>query len=173
MNNAAFKYIFFLATALMLAAGQNLFAQTEAGSKRIAVYTGPEFNMNSRENFAGRVSLGLDFSLPSHPMAIGVEAAGSYNFSNAVVIEAEAFFRWYFPGKRHTGFFAQAEAGLYYIMENMNGFRDKFPMFLGGLRAGYRLPLGQSFFIEPYVRGGYPFVFGIGVLAGIRFWDNK
>ena len=153
----------------MLVSGQSVFAQKEAGGKRIAVHTGPEWNMNSRDNFAGRLALGIDYSLPSLPLAIGLSAAGSYNFSNTVVIEAESFFRWYFPGMRHTGFFAQADAGFSYIMENLDGSTENYPMFLGGLRAGYRLPLGQSFFIEPYARGGYPFVFGIGLLAGIRF----
>jgi len=40
---------------------------------------------------------------------------------------------------------------------------------MGGLRAGYRLPLGDMFFIEPFGRVGYPFMFGIGALAGVRF----
>jgi hypothetical protein len=36
------------------------------------------------------------------------------------------------------------------------------------LRGGYRMPVGSLWYIEPYGRGGYPFVFGIGVMAGVR-----
>ena len=169
MNNIIFKTILVLSVALLLGSGQGIFAQEEAAGKGIAVHTGPEWNMNSRNNFAGRLALGIDYSLPSLSLAVGLGVAGSYNFSNAAVIEADTFLRWYFPKMRHEGFFAQADLGFYYIMENLYGYRETTPMFLGGLRAGYRLPLGQSFFIEPYARSGYPFAFGIGIITGIRF----
>jgi hypothetical protein len=40
-------------------------------------------------------------------------------------------------------------------------------MLLGGFRAGYRFILG-GFYIEPYIRAGYPFLFGAGLMTGIR-----
>jgi len=160
---------------LFFTAGQIGFAQEGAGNKgagnhKISIGAGPEFNMNSRENFAGGFSLVFDYGLPTLPLAFGLSAAASYNFLNSAVMEAASFFRWYFPGVKHSGFFAQADLGFYYIMEDI-ATRDveRFPMFLGGLRAGYRLPLGQSFYLEPYGRAGYPFAFGAGLLAGIRF----
>ena len=130
MNNITFKHILVLMVALVLVSGQSVFALDEAGSKWIAAHTGPEWNMNSWENFAGRLALGIDFSLPSLLLTVGLDAAGNYNFSNATVIEAESFFRWYFPGMRHTGFFAQADLGFYYIIENLNGYKETAPMFL-------------------------------------------
>jgi len=152
-----FLVVFFLA-------GWNVYAGEDIRSRKVAIGMGPEWNMNSHYNFAGGMVLGLDFNLPSVPLALGINVSGSYNFLQTVVLEAAPFLRWYFAGLRHTGLFVQADAGFSFIMEETN----RFPMFMGGLRAGYRLPLGSSFYIEPFARGGYPFVFGAGLTAGIR-----
>jgi len=109
-------------------------------------------------------ALGFDYNI-ARSFAVGFSIAASSNFSGIVVIEPAALFRWYFLGKGHTGFFAQADAGAYLVLEG----GDITPLFLGGLRGGFRLPLGSSFYIEPYGRAGYPFAFGIGFLAGLRF----
>jgi len=138
--------------------------QIEQSEKKFAVSLGLEWNMNSRENFAGGAVLGFDFNL-SPLFAIGLTATYSNNFSGISVIEPAALFRWYILGSGHSGFFAQADLGAYLVLED----EELTPVFLGGLRGGIRLPLGTSFYVEPYGRVGYPFVFGIGVMAGIRF----
>jgi len=119
--------------------------------------------MNSRDNFAGGAVLGFDFNL-SHLFAIGLTATYSNNFSGISVIEPSALFRWYIFGNS-AGLFVQADAGAYLVLEE----EELTPLFMGGLRGGFRLPLGSSFFIEPYGRVGYPFMFGIGAMAGVRF----
>ena len=159
---------------LIIILNTTIFAQSEqeiAGAK-MAVSLGPEWNMNSGENFAGGLSLGFDYNLPisAAPFAVGVSVSGSNNFYNSGVIEGSGLFRWYFlnlgnSNHRFTGFFAQADLGAFFIFEN-----DKTtPLFMGGLRGGYRLPIGPLFFVEPYGRLGYPFAFGIGAIAGVRF----
>ena len=150
---------------VLFSVGSNLYAGEDKLSRKIAIGLGPEWNMNSHHNFAGATVLSFDYSLPSVPLALGINASSSYNFSQTVVLEASPFLRWYFPGSKHTGLFVQADAGFTYIMEDT----DRYPMFMGGLRMGYRLSLGSLFFIEPFARGGYPFVFGIGLSAGLRF----
>jgi hypothetical protein len=138
--------------------------QPEAGGNKMAVAGGPEWNMNSRENFAVGVALAFDYNFGSS-FAAGVNATFSTNFFGIVVIEPAALFRWYFLGSSHAGFFAQAETGVYLVFED-----DEFtPLFLGGLRGGLRLPFGETLFVEPFGRIGYPFAFGFGVLAGVRF----
>lgn len=89
------------------------FAQSE---KKFAVGLGPEFNMNSRYNFAAGAGLGLDYALPVSfaPFAVGLNFTASYNFSEFTALEAAAAFRWYFLGGKHKGFFAQAEGGFIY-----------------------------------------------------------
>ena len=119
--------------------------------------------MNSRENFAGGAALCLNYNL-SYSFALGLNITGSTNFSGIAVLEPAASFRWYISGF-NDGFFAEADAGAYLVIEK----GQVTPLFLGGLKGGYRFPLGFSFFIEPYGRIGYPFVFGIGVTAGVRF----
>jgi hypothetical protein len=45
---------------------------------------------------------------------------------------------------------------------------ETYPAFAGGATVGYRIPL-KKFFIEPYVRLGYPYVAGFGFAAGYSF----
>jgi len=141
--------------------------RVEQGEKKFAVGAGLEWDMNSRKNFAMGAALGFDYNLPvaKFPFATGVTLTASTNFSGFSVLEPAALFRWYFLGKGHTGFFTQADVGAFLVFEN----GDFIPMFLGGLRGGFRMPLGSMFYAEPYGRLGYPFAFGIGALAGIRF----
>ena len=154
----------FLFTALVLAVA---LCPGFAQEPKMAIGLGPEFNMDSRENFAGGAALAFNYNLPvaAAPLTVGVTITGSYNFDGIFVGEPTALFRWYFLGGGHTGFFVQADLGAFLILED----GDLTPMFDGGLRAGYRIALGEMFYLEPYARGGYPFVFGVGVLAGLRF----
>jgi hypothetical protein len=140
--------------------GVNVAAQEPA----MAVGLGLEWNMNSREKFAGGAVIGFDYSF-LRSFAAGLTVTASSNFSGITVIEPGVQFRWYFLGKGHSGLFVQADVGAYLILED----GKLSPMFDGGLRAGIRLPFGKRFYVEPYGRGGYPFVFSIGAMAGIRF----
>jgi len=148
-------------------AGKDKPTDNENVNSIAAIGAGLEWNMNSRENFAMGGVLSFDVNLGSS-FAAGINATFSANFFGFYVIEPAALFRWYFLGKNHTGFFAQAEGGAFIIFDN----NKTSIMPLGGLRAGFRLPLGQKFYIEPYGRIGYPFAFGMGVMAGIRI-PNK
>jgi hypothetical protein len=40
---------------------------------------------------------------------------------------------------------------------------------LGGLAAGWRLSMEQSWYLEPAVRGVYPLVWGAGLTVGKKF----
>jgi len=148
-----------LLAALILALCVNLCAQ----EKKAAVGIGAEWNMNSRENFAGGAALNVDFNLP-RSFALGLNVTASNNFSGITVIEPAAFLRRYFLGG-YSGTFVQADGGAYLVLEDA----EFTAMFLGGLRFGYRLPIKSSFYLEPYGRIGYPFAFGVGVLTGISF----
>jgi len=152
-----------LFTVLLLGFGLCVFAQE---GEHMAVGLGLEWNMNSRKNFAMGAVLGYDYNLPAAiPFAMGVTVTTSNTFFGAIAIEPAAMFRWYFLGKGHLGFFAQVDLGTFLFFDN----GDFTPYFLGGLRGGCRLPFGSMFYVEPYGRIGYPFAFGIGALAGIRF----
>ena len=134
-----------------------------------ALGAGAEVNMNAHNNFAGGAALGLDFALP-YAFAAGLSATASFN-SGLTAVEAAALLRRYFGAK---GFFLQADAGALFYLEAAYREERLRTLFSGGLRAGFRIPLGAmpsgtAFYIEPYARGGYPFIFSAGVIAGARF----
>jgi hypothetical protein len=145
-----------------MALGMNVHGQ----APNISVSLGPEWNMNSRENFAGGVVLGFDYNfLYFHPCAAGLTVTAGSNFDGFTAVEAVAMLRWYYSeGEPSSGLFGQPEMGVYFILEN----ETVSPIFDGGIRAGYRIHFNPSFYFEPYGRLGYPFVFGIGVTAGVR-----
>ncbi|MCL2761706.1 MAG: OmpA family protein [Treponema sp.] len=154
--------------ALILALGQLVFAEDE--TPKMALGIGPEVNMNTPVNFAGGLALGFDYNLPitAAPFAAGVTITGSYNFSDIFVAEFSGLFRWYFLGRGFNGWFAQVNLGGNVAMA------EGAPLpLVAELRAGYRVPLGKKFYVEPYGRAGYPAVWGLGVMAGIRFSPKK
>ena len=135
-----------------------------AQEKKMSAGLGLEWNMNSRHNFAGGANLGFYYNLPGY-LALGLSVTGSSNFSEFHVIEPTLLARYYFLRNGYEGFFAQADIGPFIILED--GKTSFLPE--AGLRGGYRLSLGSSFYVEPYGRLGYPFAFGVGAMAGIYF----
>jgi outer membrane protein OmpA-like peptidoglycan-associated protein len=164
-NKITFLIIIFLISNFCVFAEDEVKA---ASNSKTAISAGPEWNMNSRENFAAGAVLAFDFNITS-VLAIGFNTTFSSNFSELFVIEPGFLFRWYFfssvnSKQRSVGLFAQADAGASIVFDNT----EVSLMPLGGLRGGLRLPLGDVLFIEPFGRIGYPFAFGFGVTAGIR-----
>jgi hypothetical protein len=144
-----------------------LTAGLSAQEKKAAIGIGPEWNMNSRDNFAGGAALNFDYALP-YSFALGFTFTASNNLSGFTVMEPAAVIRRYFLGDGRSGLFAQADLGCYLFLED----GEMTKMFAGGLRGGYRIPIKSSFYIEPYGRVGYPFAFGVGAVIGIRFVDD-
>jgi len=147
------------------------------GVPRVSLGLGPEINLNSGTAFDLGAVLSLDVSFADY-WGVGVVAKGSHDFSSAWVVEGAAFGRRYFSGaaprqgSTYSGFFAQAEAGIHIIVEDNVHLEvgESLTRVMGGLRAGYRFLLGSSrgFYLEPYARGGYPYLWGVGVIAGMR-----
>ena len=123
---------------------------------------GAEANANTRKGMAagGVLSLGADIN---KIFSAGLNMTFSHNFSTVFTLEPRAFFRYYLP-LGINGFFAQAELGTALFFEDGSAY----PAFSGGLAAGWRCFVNEKFYIEPYVRGGYPFIWGIGFTAGMR-----
>jgi hypothetical protein len=147
--------------AVLLAAGALLGAQ-EARSFSLAL--GMEGNMNTRTTAAAAGgSLATFFGL-NRRFTLGLKGGVSHNLEDIMVVEPEAFFRCYAVPLGEAIIFFQADLGASLIFE-----RGKlFPAPLGGLSAGIRFPLGPLF-LEPSIRGGYPFIGGLGIAAIFRF----
>jgi len=141
--------------------GLTVFAQDDS---RMDIGFGAEYNMNSRRNFAVGALLSFNYNIDSS-FSAGFNITNSYNFNHFFVIELHGTFRWYILTNDHTGWFAQTDIGAFFIIEDP----DAAPKFKAGVRGGYRIALQNNYFIEPYGRLGYPFAFGIGILAGVRF----
>ena len=144
------------------------FAQEE---KRFAVAYGLEINNYAAEELAGGPLLNFNFNL-SRQFAAGVNFTGSTGGYGNSVIEPGVFLRYYFA-EGHTGFFAQTDFGIARITEieeNISPGDDRSAIkFMGGIRGGYRLDFLKIYYAEPYIRAGYPFLMGAGILMGYRF----
>jgi hypothetical protein len=135
-----------------------------AQEKKISIGAGAEWNMASRHDFAGGAVFNFLYNLPG-ATAVGLSFTGSMNFNNIYVLEPAFIVRKYFSQEIHSGFFIQFGTGAFIAFEE----KGITPMIMTGLAGGFRIPLGPSFYIEPYGRAGYPFAFGLGAMTGICF----
>jgi len=160
----------FLLGIILFLLNFGVFAQDNDNNIIISGGLGPELNWNSREGVALGALISGDCELPFSfaQLAAGLVFTFSLNFSDTIVFEPTALFRWYFLGLGYEGFFAQVDLGVHVIIE----YGISVLLFEGGLRGGYRMFLFDDFYIEPYGRFGYPFAMGVGVLAGLRFKLN-
>jgi hypothetical protein len=145
---------------LLLPCVSPLFAEQETA---FFAGLGPEVNMNTREGSAmgGSLVAGYQFN---RSMAAGVKTTFSSNMNALSTMEGAGFFRMYMP-LGWSAPFVQGEIGASVFVENS----ESFPAFSGGFAAGWRFNLGKNWYIEPTIRGGYPYIWGGGILAGLRF----
>ena len=135
-----------------------------AQEKKMSVGLGAEWNMASRHDFAGGAVLNFLYNVPGSS-SLGLSFTGSMNFNNIYVLEPAFLVRHYFSQEKHSGFFVQFDMGAFIALEE----KGVTPMVKSGLAAGCRIPLGSTFYVEPYGRAGYPFAFGLGLMAGFCF----
>jgi outer membrane protein OmpA-like peptidoglycan-associated protein len=132
---------------------------------------------------AAGVGAGVDFRfLPF--LAGGVKFAYGSNFDIITHLEAQAFVRYYFlrlPNLLNgVMLFAQVEGGMAVFWENQTTYEADLktikhrpneaipaPDFSASLGARFALP--KNFFVEPYVRGGWPLLWGAGLSVGYSF----
>ena len=124
---------------------------------------GAEVSANTREgaSVGGGILLGLDLS---RRFALGMKVAYYHDADEVGALEPSVLARLYFPLK-NTYPFVQANLGTVIFFE----YGESFPAFLGSLSAGWRFHPGRSWYIEPSVRGGYPFIWGAGLSVGMYF----
>jgi hypothetical protein len=120
---------------------------------------------NTRKGAAlgGGLQLGVDMN---EKFAAGINLSLTSDFDIITTVETSVFFRYYPALPFHiSGIFAQIQAGIVTFFEG-----DKtLSTFLGGLAAGWQFEFGEDFYVEPFLRAGYPFIWGAGVTLGIRF----
>jgi len=138
-------------------------SKSEASKSGFFAGAGSELNNNSASKgstaMGGNVVLGYDLN---RSFALGLNTIYSHDMNTVSTLESMLMFRYYLPV---TGSFLQAEAGG--ALSAADGKNSTIP--LGGLTAGLRLEVDKSWYLEPTLRGGYPFIWGTGVTLGKKF----
>jgi hypothetical protein len=123
---------------------------------------GLEGNGNARRGAAlGGVLLG-EVMLTDH-VAIGGKFGLSYDFDGVISPDLAFMLRYYLFKLGDVSLFVQGGLGGGIFIEDSRARGS----VLGEGGAGVRIPL-KTFYLEPYVRGGYPFMWGFGIAAGYR-----
>ena len=135
-----------------------------------------EANMNSPEACAMGTGLYTLFMLPlklkiGH-LSLGARTLYSNDFKKHHIFDAALLFRWNFYDfskikERDSGFFIQLEGGAVFGLKEKSKPSKLFMYALGEAAFGYRFTI-NNFFIEPYLRGGYPVIWAIGISGGFR-----
>jgi len=92
--------------------------------------------------------------------------------TDIVALETQAYLRWNFLRRgtveRPLNMFVQGGIGLVAAYRG-DDVRMTRGSVLGDVTAGITIPLNDRWHIEPSVRGGYPFIAGASLTAGVRF----
>jgi hypothetical protein len=160
------KWIRVLCAVLLLSQAAWVQATENTGSRFASLGFGLEGNMNTGTGFVLGYSINYD-----HPIftafAIGVMVTFSTDFDMFNSFEPQLFCRWYFLDLDIDGggLFVQEDLG---VNINTNNY-DVSARFLEGVGLGFRYAFGfKDYYVEPYIRAGYPFILGIGVKGGCR-----
>ncbi|MHC6202483.1 OmpA family protein [Breznakiellaceae bacterium SP9] len=158
--------LLFIITALM---GGPLYSQTAAPPFSLSL--GLSLNNYSVKGVAGGSALLGEYRLvPS--FALGA-AGGAYLNTNDLSVEIAALGRWYPWGADAgglSGFFADARIGAATIWHNDEKGKVKdMSMIMLSAGAGIKINLNSSWYIEPMLRAGDPFIFDIAIAAGRKF----
>ncbi len=105
--------------------------------------------------------------------SIGTKISWLYdNKGQLNVFILDFLFRWYFFGSyANSGLYIQFAGGPAIYLQSEEEF--SVPVRIGtltaGLTLGWRFLLGRYFYFEPSISGGYPYIFGAGLSAGVKF----
>jgi hypothetical protein len=104
--------------------------------------------------------------------AIGLKAAFFASPEGTTTIELNFFFRLFFLGaEAASGPFLQIMGGpaIFAADAGSTAVPSELGTVSAGLGFGWGFILNNRWFIEPFVRAGYPYLIGAGVSAGMRF----
>jgi len=162
--------------------------ESAAGQAGTGDASTPVVEKKQKDFFIGLFAEGIGYSRYGAAFGGGIVFGGSYDNlgfgisllyakdeEKFVFVEALANLRLYISRVRNnTGFFLQPEGGFVVFAHEDFGIGQFLALewgvsLVGGISAGWRYPLGAYFYVEPVIRGGYPYIFGASLTAGIRF----
>jgi len=104
--------------------------------------------------------------------SIGIKTAWYLNSVGVGLLEINCHLRFYFFGKRaNYGPFLQFLGGPAILFGGGDGFSlpSEIGAFSIGMGVGWRFLIKDRWFIEPSIRGGYPYLAGAGLAVGVCF----
>ncbi|MBE6349431.1 MAG: hypothetical protein E7062_01570 [Spirochaetaceae bacterium] len=149
--------------------------KTEQFMGRAATYSkaamgiGAELNGYSYNYFAPACSVSLDYNI-SRKISLGIKMIGSYNIDEKDInfLEPLGYLRLYLAspsGEPGAGIFVEGLGGASIFL---NDSAVRTVVANGGGGFGYRFAT-RNFYIDLAIRGGYPYLFGVGLSTGFRF----
>jgi len=159
----------FIIIILILFTGLNISLFAQEGEE-LWFCPSAEIALYSEQSF----SYGAGFAIAYGKKAsIGLKGAFLFDEQKIMdVLELHFLFRLYlFKEAGNKGLFFQFTGGpaIFFPREHEIVLPAKIGMFSAGIAFGWRFLLGNTFFIEPQIRGGYPFIAGGSLSAGLRF----
>jgi outer membrane protein OmpA-like peptidoglycan-associated protein len=142
------------------------FSAPAFGQTGVSVGAGPEVNIVTLEE--ERFGVGGILSVENRfgpVFAGGVNISASYGWNNFIGLENRIFGRWYFVSTKGIEFFFQGDAGLLITLQPLDPLKSRGAPS-AGLTLGTRIFLPGGWYLEPYARGGYPYLGGAGLLMG-------
>jgi hypothetical protein len=147
----------------------SVFAQNRNVREDLWVCPVLESNWYSITNvaFGGGAALGYGDSV-----SFGIKVFYCDDINEVRTLELNFLLRFYlFQTASHSGLFLQFNGGPVIFAQDKD--RVTVPAKIGtvsaGLSLGWRFIFGRYFFVEPAIRGGYPYAVGAGLSAGVRF----
>jgi len=127
-----------------------------------------EMSMYDASNaaFGGGLALGCGSGV-----SVGLKASFFASAGGISTIELNFLLRYFFLGADAvSGPFLQLTAGpaFFFRQDDSIAIPSELGMVSAGLAFGWRF-LFNRLFIEPAIRGGFPYLFGAGLSAGVRF----
>ena len=164
MRKPLFAFSFAALLALLLLAPSAAFAQE--GDLWISL--GGEISMYSSSGLAYGGSFTFGYGSGS---SIGLKAAYFFSEEGIETLEICLLLRFYLLGKNaYTGPFLQFLGGpSFYNRLGTFVIPSNVGAISAGLGFGWRFLFANRWFVEPMVRGGYPYIVGATVSVGVRF----
>jgi len=115
--------------------------------------------------FGGGIVFGGNFD----GIGMGLNLLYAWDAESFIFFETLAHVRLYFSREKdNTGIFLQAEGGVVFFSYENFEITDYSALSVG-LRAGWRFIMIDNWYVEPFIRGGYPYIFGLGFSSGFKF----
>jgi hypothetical protein len=141
-------------------------APQTTGGRDFWVGGGGDIALYSQEGYASGGSFALGYGRGS---AIGLKVSMYSNDEGVDTLELSFLLRFYFLENAYKGLFLQFMAGpsLYNRSGDLS-VPSSTGMINAGLSIGWRFVFFDRLFLEPSVRGGFPYLMGATVSAGVR-----